>query len=426
MARRKHGSVPGLRHHKPSGKAVVTLSGQDFYCGTWGTKVALAEYDRQVAEWLARGRRPIDHHAEESFGVTLVELAAAYKTFAKGYYRKNGKITNEVTTIIRALQVACSLYGREPANDFGPLKLQAVQQRMVKLDWCRRQINKQCGRIVRMFSWAVSQELVRADVAQALREVNGLHKGRSEARESAPVLPVDESVIQVTLHHLPPIVADMVRLQRLTGCRPEEICLLRPCDVDTSGPVWSYRPESHKTQHHGRERVIFIGPKGQDILRPYLLRDKSAFCFCPAEGERKRRRAAHERRATPLAYGNRPGTNKSRSPKRSAGDRYTTWSYGRAIRRAGEVAFGMPGILRLEPKDETADQKTIRLQHARQWRDKHCWSPNQLRHSAATEIRKRFGLEAAQVTLGHSSADVTQVYAERDLEKASAIMAQVG
>jgi site-specific recombinase XerC len=41
-------------------------------------------------------------------------------------------------------------------------------------------------------------------------------------------------------------------------------------------------------------------------------------------------------------------------------------------------------------------------------------------------IRKRYGLEAAQVILGHASADVTQVYAERDLQKAVEIMREVG
>jgi site-specific recombinase XerC len=56
----------------------------------------------------------------------------------------------------------------------------------------------------------------------------------------------------------------------------------------------------------------------------------------------------------------------------------------------------------------------------------HRWSPNQLRHAAATEIRQRFGLEAAQVVLGHSRADVTQVYAERDNGLAAKIMSEVG
>jgi integrase len=54
------------------------------------------------------------------------------------------------------------------------------------------------------------------------------------------------------------------------------------------------------------------------------------------------------------------------------------------------------------------------------------WHPNQLRHTAGTEIRQRFGLEAAQVVLGHSKADVTQVYAERDQRLAVEVARQVG
>jgi integrase len=63
---------------------------------------------------------------------------------------------------------------------------------------------------------------------------------------------------------------------------------------------------------------------------------------------------------------------------------------------------------------------------AKAWCSEHRWSPNQLRHTAGTEIRRQFGLEAAQVTLGHSNANVTQIYAERDLAKAAEIMRQVG
>jgi integrase len=247
-----------------------------------------------------------------------------------------------------------------------------------------------------MFRWGVKQEHFPSAVADALQKVGGLHKDRTEAKESADVLPVPDDVLHATLDKLPPIVADMCQVQRFTGCRPEEVCMLRPCDVDSSGPVWSYRPESHKTQHHGRERVIFIGPRGQDVLRPYLLRDKASYCFCPAEGERKRREAAHEARQTPLNAGNRPGTNKKAKPAVKPGERYDTASYRRAINRAAKAA-GLPS-----------------------------WSPNRLRHSAATEIRKRYGIEGSQVVLGHSSADVSQIYAERDLAKAAEIMREVG
>jgi site-specific recombinase XerD len=404
--------VPTYRKHRASGQAIVTLSGQDFYLGPHGTKVSHAEYDRQIAEWLARGRRPVSSSTSAIDEITVVELIAAYKRHAEVYYRKHGKVTNEVTAILSAARVVKQLYGREPASTFGPLKLQAVQQAMIKAGWCRRNINKQIGRVVRMFGWGVSQELVAADVAHALREVKGLHKGRTEARETSPVMPVEDSVVNTTLEHLPPVVADMVRFQRLTGCRPEEVCLIRPMDVEATGPAWAYRPESHKAEHHGRDRVIFIGPKAQDILRPYLLREKSAYCFSPTDSERKRRAAQHEARKTPLSCGNRPGTNRSAKAARPAGERYTTDSYRRAIHRACGLAFP-------PPDDLAGDQHD-------QWRRAHQWHPNRLRHSAATEIRKRFGLEAAQVTLGHSAADVTQVYAERDMEKAAAVMAKIG
>ncbi len=57
---------------------------------------------------------------------------------------------------------------------------------------------------------------------------------------------------------------------------------------------------------------------------------------------------------------------------------------------------------------------------------KHHWAPNRLRHSRATAIREQYGLEAAQAVLGHSNADVTQIYAERDIAKAAKIMGEVG
>ena len=73
--------------------------------------------------------------------------------------------------------------------------------------------------------------------------------------------------------------------------------------------------------------------------------------------------------------------------------------------------------------DRLTDKQRAEL---KKWQSEHRWSPNRLRHSAGTEIRKRFGLEAAQVILGHASANVTQVYAERDLQKAVDIMREVG
>ena len=57
----------------------------------------------------------------------------------------------------------------------------------------------------------------------------------------------------------------------------------------------------------------------------------------------------------------------------------------------------------------------------------HRWSPYRLRKNAATEVRRQFGLEAAQLVLGHASANITDaVYAERDMDKVVEVMKAVG
>jgi len=71
----------------------------------------------------------------------------------------------------------------------------------------------------------------------------------------------------------------------------------------------------------------------------------------------------------------------------------------------------------------TAKQK----EDLKSWQKAHRWHPHQLRHIAATEIRRSFGLESAQLALGHSSAQVTDaVYAERDHTKVMELMRRVG
>lgn len=269
--------IPKYRLHRASGQAIVSLSGKDWYLGPYGTKASHREYDRVIAEWLARDRQGI---ASSNAGLTLVEVCVAYKRFAEGYYHKNGVITNEVTQIVAALQVAHRFYGREAAESFGPLKLEALQQAMIARDWSRNHINKQIGRIVRAFSWAARKQMVPPSLVEALREVPYLGEGRSGARETAPVRPVDDAVVKQTLPFLPPMIADMVRVQRLTACRPEEICRMRPCDVERTGDVWIYRPETHKTEHQDQLQVIFIGPRAQSILAPYLGRQLTEYCFC--------------------------------------------------------------------------------------------------------------------------------------------------
>ena len=223
--------------------------------------------------------------------------------------------------------------------------------------------------------------------------------------------PSRKSLVEATLPHLPQVVADMVRFQRLTGCRPGEVCQLRPMDLDRSGEVWQYRPASHKTEHHGRERVIFVGPKAQAVIRPYLLREPSAYCFNPAESEEKRHVEMRTRRKSKVQPSQR--NRRKARPVRQPKDSYTKDSYARAIRRGVDKAN----------KSILADAEEFQIENPTLLA---YWAPNRLRHTRATEVRRMYGLEAAQVILGHAKADVTQVYAERDSALAADIMSKIG
>ena len=51
--------VPSFRLHKPSGRAVVTLDGRDYYLGDHGSGESRDRYARLISEWTANGYRMI-------------------------------------------------------------------------------------------------------------------------------------------------------------------------------------------------------------------------------------------------------------------------------------------------------------------------------------------------------------------------------
>jgi integrase len=391
-------SIPSYRFHKRSGQAIVTLSGRMFYLGPYDSAESRERYNEVVAQWLAQGRRWL---ASASLATpeppyTVVQLIYDYWQFVTQYYVKHGRPTSEQVCIRSALRGLRHAFGRVEAKDFTALRLQELREHWIQRGLARTTINQHVMRVRRMFRWAVSQEKVPPSTYQSLLSVSGLKLGRSAAREPLRIRAVSAEIVAATLPFLPPVVRDMVQLQMLTGCRPGELVEIRPCDVDRTGAVWVYRPASHKTEHHGIPREICIGPRAQEILRPYLLRAPESFCFSPQQSELIRRESLHARRRTPLNQGNRSGGNRRVSPLRPFGEAYSRDSYRRSIDRACQAAR-VP-----------------------------VWRPNQLRHLTATTIRKEFGLEAAQVVLGHTAANVTQVYAERDQSLAVRIAAERG
>jgi integrase len=278
------------------------------------------------------------------------------------------------------------------------VKVKDEQTGKVRLEVCvlrygltRRVINKQVGRIKRMFSWAVENELVSVSVHRGLARVTGLRKDKTAAREKAPVKPVIDAHIQAVLPLVPPTIRTMILVQQLCGGRPQDMVEMKPRDIDKSGKVWMYRPGRHKSEHHERERIVFLGPRAQALLSPYLCAiGPDEYVFSPIRSETARLAAIRQKRELS------PKQRKKDRGKWSLRDHYDTASYRRAIRRGCKKA-GIP-----------------------------IWFPLQLRHSAGTTIRQKYGLEASQAVLGHSELTVTQVYSEVDLNTAQRVMAEMG
>ncbi len=186
----------------------------------------------------------------------------------------------------------------------------------------------------------------------------------------------------------------MIQLQRLTGMRPGEVVIMRTTDINMSGAIWEYRPNSHKTEHHGKERVIFVGPKGQEMLKSWLKTDLSAYLFSPREAVAERAADARKARKTRVQPSQK--NRRKRNPTRVPAEKYRVTGYALAIRRACDKA-GVPH-----------------------------WAPNQLRHNTGTKLRREFGLDVAKAVLGHASILPTQIYAEQDQAAAAGAMLKFG
>jgi site-specific recombinase XerD len=328
--------TPSYCLHKATGQAVVRIDGKDYYLGRHGSEESRAEFDRLIAEWLNNGRRLAPLTSGE--GQTVAELILAYWRWAEGYHRdEHGNPRGELENVRTALVPLRRLYGHTQALSFGPLALRAIQGELVKSGLSRGVVNGRINRIRHVFKWAVSFQLIPSSVHESLRTVPGLKRGRSEAKETDPVQPVPVAVVDATLPYMPAPVRAMVELQLLVGCRPSEAMTMRAIDLNTSKDVWEYRPAHHKNKHRGHDRVIFLGPKAQAIVKPFLTTNVEAFLFSPrayvAElHERRRQERKSKRTPSQLKRQRKP------KPKRKPGERYRRGSYRYAVTRATDKA----------------------------------------------------------------------------------------
>ena len=277
MSRKK--SVPSYRRHA-SGQARVTINGRDYLLGPHGSPESRAKYAQKLAEWSASDARSVSGVARD---LTVAELLIAYLEHAKKYYGTGP--TSDYKRIKPAVRTWRDLYAEPEVNQFGPEQYKAVRQKFIDKGHAGTYVNSQMKLIRRCIKWGVSEGLVQVSVHETLGCIPPLKRGRSEAKETKAVRPVADHVIEQTLGVLPKVVADMVRIQLLVGCRAGEVCRLTPGMIDRGEEVWQAELSEHKTAYREKSRTICFGPKAQEILRPYLLRAEDDCLFRPCDSE---------------------------------------------------------------------------------------------------------------------------------------------
>jgi len=410
--------IPAYLLHNKSGNARVRIrvNGRyrDFYLGEYGSPESLDRYKQLIAEhcgddYASREEALASLPAPGDADWTIAELVLKYDEFASSYYVKNGEPTND--RYRAAITPLVTLYGDSLAKNFGPKKLKTLRETIIaqgkvksaEFDehgnltksgepLSRDYVNNLIKALVRMFRWGVTEEKVPPSVPQALREVGGLRKGRDpRLREPEKLKPVPEDDFWAVVAVASPHIATMLQVQRLTGMRPDEVTILRPCDIDRSGEVWSFKPGNHKTEWLDQEKEILLGPKAQELLEPWIeKRTPEQYLFSPREAAQSNATNLEKRRRIPSKK--KVPLSKARPPCEHYDDRGYRQAVVRACRRANVSA----------------------------------WLPGRIRHSAGTEIRKKYGAEAAQVVLGHRNLSTTEIYAEKNREKYEAIMKEVG
>jgi integrase len=329
MAKRRK-RPPTYRQRDGYDQAIVTLTDaatgyrKDYWLGPYGSPESRELYHRVLAQWESGGRRlpvTLDDKPADVAQVSVAEILAAYwKRALKQYGRSE---LGCLSVVIRLLR---QMFGSTPAADFGPNRLRLVRDQMILGDegadpprkpWARATINHNVHRLVAIFKWAASHEMVPAGVYERLKTVPALRKGASAARETDPVQPVSLEQVEAVRPYLSRQVNALITLQIHTGARGGELFKLRPIDIKVNDDlgIWTIDLAEHKTARHGRRRTIYLGPKAQAAIEPFLAgRPVDAYLFSPAEAEAERRAAAHARRRTPHVRGNGPGTNRRRRP----------------------------------------------------------------------------------------------------------------
>lgn len=369
--------------------AGTPYAGDFRYHGLHGTPEADENYRRWLQEIQPGGGVPPRQPGEVPLW-TVAEVWDAWLSHLEKTqrYKKHGRETGAMRSVVVAMKAHTGLYGSLLARDFGPYELAQVRASLVAGNSKRgrpRQrdtVNRYIRIIRQAWAWATADGKVPRESWLSLSAVTPLRVNEG-GREAGEVVSVREEVFSATLPHLQPAVRAMLELCSWSACRIGEAVQMRTADIVTEDPIvpdgrvgecWIYRPRSWKTEHQdrrkrsGRQRIVILGPQAQAVLEPWLKPwAPDDYLFDSHESLVLRQHKRHGTKPPPQTFGNHP---------------YNPASICKIVQTCC---------------------KSHGIEH---------WHPHQLRHLAASRFAARYGLDLTRLLLGHSSLEITLRYVD--------------
>jgi integrase len=310
-------------------------------------------------------------------GYCNVKGTYGLEEFLDLFFCHNSRISKSERYVIkRAFSILLSTFPEDqPKPDTATFKvgyLVRFQRHLTDLGYATVQINKLFSAAKRVFTWGGKpyydlntwDKLPPIVTSEFLVDMNAIDPV-TDGKENPPRQKVQKNVVAAIFPHVTETIADMLRLQLLTGMRPKELCEMHVGDIKKTkeefaeydrlfdNENWIYVLSKHKTEKHIGAKTIPLGMEEQEILTKYLNRPSDSFVFW----------------------------NQHENPMNRA-------CYDRSIKRV---------------IDKHGLKKFI---------------PYQIRHTVLSDISLDHGRDTARAVAGHTSEAMTARYDHSDLEKA--------
>lgn len=367
--------IPKYRKHSTGNQGMGQWKKKrQLFNGKFNSPESRREYETWLQEVVLRDSP--DRQVPRDGSATVARCMLLFLNHACDYY--GAQRPSEYYNFIPVAQDFAELHGSVPIGQIEPKHLKGFAEHLAKTPgrrgftkdgqakpWQRSRgyCNACLRRTRQMLKWLSEEGYCPASVYHGSLAVTGLKAGKTTAKETEQRTPVDMLDLARTLRRLSPTLQAMVRVQWLTGCRPGQVCAMRNDEIAKgSDGLWVWTPKRHKSAAKGKTLTIFLGPRCQEILGPFL--SDREYVFTPT--------------------GN------------SAGAYYKASSYHHAVKKAAAKVGVKP------------------------------WTPHQVRHARGTEVEDRYDVLAASATLGHAKLDTTKLYTSQAHARAKLVAREIG